>query len=326
MDCLPPHRQAVQAAFERVLKPSARLAVTGATGWLGRTLVGMAIRAGLTSDNGRLRVYASRAGSMAVEGGAVPMNLEALGEAEPLTGEGWTVAHFAALGKERTAELSPTDFLAQSQALQRATIRLIAAADQPELIFASSGAVYGPGGTPPTLAEEPYGHVKGLHETSLADWARANGARLAICRVFNVGGPCGNKLDLYALSSLIRAALAGGDIPIRARGAVFRSYVHVEELMAVLAHQAQDALPGMTRPFDSAGPEVVEIGDLARMVCGALGVDPARILRQLDPDAPVSRYVGDGADYQAAVRRLGLAPIGIEAIVSDTIASLSGGQ
>lgn len=324
MDRLPPHREAVQAAFERVLKPSTRLAVTGATGWLGSALVGMAIRAGLTADNGRLRVYASRSGQLSVEGGPV-LNLEALGEAEPLAGEGWTVAHFAALGKERTAELSPTDFLAQSQALQRAAIRLIAAADRPELIFASSGAVYGPGGTPPTLAEEPYGHVKGLHETSLADWTRANGARLAICRVFNVGGPCGNKLDLYALSSLIRAALAGGDVPIRARGAVFRSYVHVEELMAVLAHQAQNALPGMTRPFDSAGPEVVEIGDLAAMACGQLGVDPARILRLLDPDAPVSRYVGDGADYQAAVRRLGLAPIGIKAIVSDTIASLSGG-
>lgn len=325
MDRLPPHREAVQAAFERALGPSTRLAVTGATGWLGKALVGMAVRAGLTSDNGRLRVYASRSGQLAVEGGPV-LNLEGLGEAEPLAGEGWTVAHFAALGKERTAELSPAEFLAQSEALQRAAIRLIAAADRPALIFASSGAVYGPDGTPPALAEEPYGHVKGLHETSLADWTRANGARLAICRVFNVGGPYGNKLDLYALSSLIRAALAGGDVPIRARGAVFRSYVHVEELMAVLAHQAQNVLPGMTRPFDSAGPEVVEIGDLAAMACGQLGVDPARILRLLDPDAPVSRYVGDGADYQAAVRRLGLAPIGIEAIVSDTIASLSGGR
>jgi len=71
---------------------------------------------------------------------------------------------------------------------------------------------------------------------------------------------------------------------------------------------------------------VIEIGDLARMVCGQLGIDPARILRQLDREAPVSRYVGDGADYQAAVRRLGLRPIGIEEIVSDTIASLSGGR
>jgi len=325
LDRLPPHRQAVQAAFERALGPSTRLAVTGATGWLGQALVGMAVRGGLTADNGRLRVYASRSGQLAVEGGPV-LNLEALGEAEPLAGEGWTVAHFAALGKERTAELSPAEFLAQSEALQRAAIRLIAAADRPALIFASSGAVYGPEGKPPALADEPYGYVKGRHETSLADWARANGAPLAICRVFNVGGPCGNKLDLYALSSLIRASLAGGDIPIRARGAVFRSYVHVEELMAVLIDQAQTSVPGAARLFDSAGPEVIEIGDLARMVCGQLGIDPARILRQLDREAPVSRYVGDGADYQAAVRRLGLRPIGIEEIVSDTIASLSGGR
>ena len=39
------------------------------------------------------------------------------------------------------------------------------------------------------------------------------------------------------------AALAGGDIPIRARGAVLRSYVHVEELMAVLVGQGPSSRP-----------------------------------------------------------------------------------
>jgi nucleoside-diphosphate-sugar epimerase len=161
--------------------------------------------------------------------------------------------------------------------------------------------------------------MKALQEAALADWCAVNGARLTTCRVFNVGGPYGNKLELYALSSLIRAALAGGDIPIRARGAVLRSYVHVEELMAVLMGSAPSS-----ELFDSGGVEVVEIGDLAGMVCAQLGLDPARIVRQRDPGAPVSRYAGDGAVYQAAVRSLGLTPIGIEAIVSDSIAGLSG--
>jgi nucleoside-diphosphate-sugar epimerase len=208
--------------------------------------------------------------------------------------------------------------------LYDAALRLIAGADRPRLIFASSGAVHGPGGRPPALADEPYGHMKGLQEAALADWCEANGAPLTICRVFNVGGPYGNKLELYALSSLIRAALAGGDIPIRARGAVLRSYVHVEELMAVLVGRARSASAGTSKPFDSGGVEVVEIGDLAAMVCAQLGLDAARIVRQRDAAAPASRYAGDGADYQAAVGGLGLTPIGLEAIVSDSIASLRG--
>lgn len=166
--------------------------------------------------------------------------------------------------------------------------------------------------------------MKAQQEVALADWCEANGAPLTICRVFNVGGPYGNKLELYALSSLIRAALAGGDIPIRARGPVLRSYVHVEELMAVLVGRAQSTTAGASKPFDSAGAELVEIGDLALMVCGQLGLNPARIVRQLDEAAPVSRYAGGGADYQAAVGGLGLTPIGLEAIVLDSITSLSG--
>ena len=286
-------------------------------------MVEMATRAGLTPDNGRLRAFASKDGRMTLEGGTT-LGLEALAGAAPLAGADWAVAHFAALGKDRTADLPITDYVSQSEALHHAALRLVAGADRPRLIFASSGAVYGPAGRPPALADEPYGHMKGRQEAALADWCAGSGATLTTCRVFNVGGPYGNKLELYALSSLVRAALAGGDIPIRARGAVLRSYVHVEELMAVLVGRAMTAPEGSSKPFDTAGPELVEIGDLAAMVCGQLGLDPARIVRQLDAVAPVSRYAGDGADYQAAVGGLGLTPIGLEAIVSDSIASLSG--
>ncbi len=317
------HRRAVQRAFERALGSSTRLAVTGATGWLGTALVKMATRAGLTPDNGRLRAFASKPGLLGLEDETF-LGLEALADATPLAGQGWTVAHFAALGKDRTADLPVADYVAQSEALQDAALRLIGGADAPRLIFASSGAVYGPEGRPPLLAEEPYGHLKGLQEVSLAAWCEAHGFPLTVCRVFNVGGPYGNKLGLYALSSLIRSALAGGDIPIRAQGPVLRSYVHVEELMAVLFDQARSSTTSRVIPFDSAGTEVVEIGDLARMVCAQLGLDPARIVRRHDPEASASRYVGDGADYQAAVGGMGLTPIGIEGIVSDSIASLSG--
>jgi nucleoside-diphosphate-sugar epimerase len=286
-------------------------------------MVEMAIRAGLTVENGRLRAFASKPGRMTLGDGTV-VGLEALAGAAPLSGPDWTVAHFAALGKERTVDLPVATYVAQSEALHAAALGLIAAAERPRLIFASSGAVYGPEGRPPELADEPYGHMKGVQEAAWADWCEANSVPLTVCRVFNVGGPYGNKLDLYALSSLIRAALAGGDIPVRARGQVLRSYVHVEELMAVMVGRAQPSTPGPSQPFDSAGTEIVEIGDLAGVVCAQLGLDPACVTRNLDPDAPVSRYVGNGTDYQAAVRALGLTPVSLEAIVSDSIAGLSG--
>ena len=73
----------MQAAFERALGPSTRLAVTGATGWLGTAMVEMATRAGLTAENGRLRAFASRQGRKMLESGTT-LDLEALAEAAPV--------------------------------------------------------------------------------------------------------------------------------------------------------------------------------------------------------------------------------------------------
>ncbi len=316
------HRQAVQAAFEHALGPSARLAVTGATGWLGAALAQMAVRSGLGADNGRLRLFASKAGTLALEDGRTEP-LEPLSGAPALAGEGWTVAHFAGLGKERTAGLSAQDYVVQSLGILEVVKKLAADATEPRIIFASSGAVYGPGGLPPALEAEPYGHVKGLHEAALADWCAARANPLTVCRIFNVGGPYGNKLNLYALSSLIQAALAEGPIPIRAKGPVLRSYVHVEELMAALVSHVKAARAGVVEPFDTAGTTVVEIGELAQRVCARTGADPTRIVRDYDPALPASRYVGDAGIYQAVVKRLGLNPIGLDGIVDDTAHSLA---
>ena len=317
----PEHRLAAQAPFESALGGKARLAVTGATGWLGSAVVAMALRAGIGPGDDRLRAYASRAGELDTEAGSVP--LEALDQARPLEGPNWIVWHFAALGKERTAGLPPEEFVAANTAILEAAFRVMAAADRPRMVYSSSGAVYGADGHPPRLDQDPYGHVKGLQERAVLDWCAARDIPLVLPRVFNVGGPHGNKLNLYALSSLAQAALAGEAPTVAARGPVFRSYVHIEELIAVLAHRVRRDSTGIATPFDTAGREVVEIGDLAARVCDAAGLCPADVQRDYDPDRPASWYVGDARTYQAAVQAAGLTPIPLSAIVADTLASLA---
>lgn len=318
---MPEHRSAAQAAFAGALGGEVRLAVTGATGWLGSAVVAMALRAGIGPGDDRLRAYASRSGEMKTEAGPVP--LEALDHARPLEGPNWVVWHFAALGKERTAGLPPEAFVAANTAILDAVFRLMATADSPRMVYSSSGAVHGPGGAPPALDQEPYGHVKGLQERAVLDWCSDRKVPLVLPRVFNVGGPHGNKLNLYALSSLAQAALAGTAPTVAARGPVFRSYVHIEELIAVLAHLVMRSPAGSTTPFDTAGREVVEIGDLAARVCEAAGLRPADVQRDYDPVRPASWYIGDARVYQVAVQAAGLTPIPLGTIIADTLASLA---
>ena len=296
------HRRAFQEVLAQALAaPDARLAITGATGWLGMALADMASSAGLTTANGRLRLFASSARTVTLSGG-VQAQVETLIGAEPLSGPGWRVAHFAGHGKERTLDLSPDEFAVQGDAILAAALALTEHADRPHVAFSSSGAVYAPaGGLVERLQDSPYGYLKHQHEARLQDWCGRRALPLLVVRVFNIGGPHGNKRSGYALSSLVDTALAGRPLVVRAERPVLRSYVHVEELMALMA-ALLDGEDADGRPFDTAGPETVEVGVLAERVRAVLGRPELEDSDGPRPDLPEDRYVGDGRIYRARSR------------------------
>lgn len=298
------------------------MAITGVTGWLGSVLLHMAARAGLSTSEGRLRLFGSVARKISLPNGDLAL-VERLDEAPPLEGEGWLVAHFAALGKERTEDLSAETFVEASHRILDHALRIIEPAHRPRMIFTSSGAVYSAPGVASGPAESPYGYVKRIHEERVSDWCEQRAVPLILPRIFNVGGPWGNKLGRYALSSIVQSALGRRPITLQARRPVFRSYVHVEELMAVLVHRLSLSEVGRAIPFDTCGREVVEIGTLARMVCETLGGEAPPIIRHYDRDADADWYVGDPCRYQTAVESAGLSCLPLSVIIADTAAELS---
>jgi nucleoside-diphosphate-sugar epimerase len=315
----PAHRQAFHDLLAKSFAdPAARLAITGVTGWLGVALAQMASRIGLTTANGRLRLFASSRRTMALENEDVA-RVEALSDARALTGEGWRVAHFAGLGKERTLDLSSAEFAQASDAILADVLRLAEPAVVPRMVFTSSGAVYAPGGLVESLDQSPYGWMKRHHEARLAAWCAERSVPLVLARVFAVGGPHGNKRDRYALASIVDAALAGQPIVLRAEHAVFRSFAHIEELVASLLAIADDTPAGEPRLFDTGGGEVVELQDLAERVQGLVG-DPAvsPITRHLRPDLAEDRYVGDERTYDRLLSAMGLPRVTLEQIILDT--------
>jgi nucleoside-diphosphate-sugar epimerase len=322
---LPKYRQAALSRLGDDLNGDRplRLAITGATGWLGSSLASMAGVAGLSTENGRLRLFGSTARAVSLADGGLAQ-IEALDGAAPLEGDDWLVAHFAFLGKERTVDLSPTAFAAANEAILDQVRALLSPSQATRVIFSSSGAAYGAhGGMVKTLEESPYGYLKVCHEQALTDWCRAKGYPLVIPRVFNVGGPHGNKLGLYAMSSLIQAAMAGGPLVIKARKPIFRSYVHVEELMAVTVALALQATVEKTLVFDTGGREVVELSDLAGLVCERFGLAQDLIQRDYDPSQAEDWYVGAPRLYQAAVAHAGLRAVTLSEILDDAVADLA---
>jgi nucleoside-diphosphate-sugar epimerase len=296
--------------------PDSRVAVTGATGWIGEALAHLCCDLGLTQDNGRLRLFGSS--DRQVDSHGRTFHIEGLSDAAPLGDGRWLVFHFAFLGKEKTAELSASEFERVNEAVLADTKRLTSSAKDVRFVFASSGAVYTPDRGLVGPEGNPYGVMKVRHEQDIEAWTQARKIPTICARIFNIGGPYINKQALYALSDFIAQARNTGRIRIGAAKPVFRSFVHVTELCKVLFHVALK--PDLTYTcFDTAGGEVVELGALAERVGRALDLDSVTIERpQIAPDSVGDWYVGDARFYQTERVKAGLVSCGLDDIIRET--------
>ena len=286
------------------------VAITGASGWIGRALTHAVLQALGPPAPGRLRLFGSQARTIHVAGQALP--LESLSNPAPL-GEGeWIVAHLAVEGADRCAD--PQARRLRNEAMLADALALAGTGWVRRFVCASSGAVYAARQTDPD--KQAYNDLKREQEQIARAWAAKTGVPLLIPRIFNVGGPYMNHVERYALGDMIRQARSTGRISIQARRPVLRSYVHVLELARVILDLSLDDDTAIT--FDTAGPQVVEMADLAAAVGRALDLPTLAVERPpFETGVAPDRYVGDGADYRAA---LGAAPLGLEAIIQDTAA------
>jgi nucleoside-diphosphate-sugar epimerase len=279
------------------------VAITGASGWIGRAMAHAVLEA---NGSGPLRLFGSRAGSVDVAGRTLP--LEALKGAPPLGDGEWIVLHLAVAGADRVTD--PEALRALNDGLLADVFTLMAGARVRRFVSASSGAVHqlGQGSS----EKQAYAALKHSHEQAARSWARRTNRPLLIPRIFNVGGPYMNYPDRYALGDFVRQALDGGMIQIGATRPVIRSYVHVLELAQVVFDLALSDTDDIV--VETEGAQAVEMEDLAQAVGRALGLTVDIRRPRLTSDCE-DRYVGDGALYRAA---LGGEPMGLDQIIRAT--------
>ena len=302
----------VQASARLVdwLNGGGGVAITGASGWIGRAMAHAALEAFGPAPATRLRLFGSRPCPIDIAGRTLPV--ESLGRAAPLAQGEWLVLHLAVAGADRAAD--PDGLRALNEAMLADALALAGTAQVRRLVGASSGAVYQAGQG--SREKQAYSDLKRDQETIVRAWAQKTGVPLLLPRIFNVGGPYMTNPGNYALGSFIQQALAGGVIGIGARRPVLRSFVHVLELARVVFDLALDDAAPLA--FDTAGPEVVEMADLAVAVGRALDLPSLEVSRPALDTADEDRYVGDGRLYQAALARMAARPVGLDQIIRDT--------
>ena len=169
------------------------------------------------------------------------------------------------------------------------------------IVFASSGAVYGQQPTDvPELSEDfvlgdagelvsykrDYAEAKRLSEERIAALGAA-GVRTSVARCFAFVGHYLPRDQHFAIGNFLADGLAGRPIRVNARKAVYRSYMHADDLVRWLMTIADAATPRCP-VFNVGSDEALTVGEVAGVVAARFGV-PAEVPPISDP--AVDRYV-----------------------------------
>lgn len=301
---------------ERLARDERRIAVVGARGWIGRTALALLREAlGEEAFNARVVCFGSSAGL--VDGTIPVLPLAALAD---LPHRPTLLLHLAFLTKDKVADMAQEAYVSANETLSGTIASALDAIGVDRLFVASSGAA--------AFADDPaaapdlrlYGRMKRDDEERFAAWAEAGaGRRVANGRIYSVSGPWMNKHEVYALASFILDALAGKPIEVTAPRPVWRSYVAVRELLAVVLALLTDTVGPAVTAFETGG-EALELADVAAAVARVCG---GSVRRRPITELTINRYCGDDVAWQGLLKAHGLSHLALDAQVSETAAFLA---
>lgn len=292
--------------------------VTGARGWFGSATLEMLDQALGDRFDRRVTAFGRTSAELILRSGRV-VNLRPLASLGSISygDNDILLAHYAFATRERAVAVGAETYIADNRNLtafiEKQSRRLRLAGT----FSTSSGAVYTPDRRlDRSLDTNPYGALKLEEEEAFARLRSEIGTRAAICRVFNVAGPFLNK-D-YAIGSLIMAALRDPVLTIRARHRVYRSYAHIADIVSIGFAVMLGMVPIPDAPYDTAGAETIEVGELAERVRRVLNCADKPIERGATTIDQDDFYVGDRTRFARLAETAGVMLAGLDQQIADT--------
>lgn len=234
-----------------------RFVITGASGWLGRTLVALASNFGH-----ELMLIGSRSRPINVDGNNFMVNdyqLKAVEEFAPTV-----LIDFAFVTREHLDGMSELEYRQVNEDLIGQALNIFALPSVKFGIFTSSGAaVYPKDALLGTYSDNPYGFLKRQTEELVFDASERLQKRSIVIRPWSLSGTMVTKEYEFAFSSFIKQSF-GDEIHVKSPNPVLRRYVAAEDFLA-LALAKLFSSPGSSEVFDSGG-DLISLLELAQKV------------------------------------------------------------
>jgi UDP-glucose 4-epimerase len=249
---------------------SARVLVTGGSGFIGRAVVAAFRSRGtpvtvadlqpfVTTDPGVTSVVGDLA-DPAVREAALPPGTAG-------------VVHLAAVTSVLRSVADPAHTYAENVAITQHLLELARRRGVQRFLLASTNAVTGDVGSA-TITEDaalrpltPYGATKAACEMLLSGYAHAYQMATCSLRLTNVYGPGMAEKDSF-VPRLMRAALAGGGVQVYGDGTQRRDLVHVSDVANAVLLAWERAYTGTAIIGSGRSVSVLELVDAARAATG----------------------------------------------------------
>lgn len=223
--------------------------------------------------------------------------------------------HGATESSQKRNDKSPSRMLSMIVKGTQRVLELAGFCGADDLLFISSGAVYGEqptqishifegfkGGPDVMKPDSAYGEGKRMAELLCSLHAIEYPTKLKIARCFAFVGPYLPLDAHFAVGNFIRDGMLGGPIRVQGDGSPYRSYLYSADLAVWLW---TILIKGTSlRPYNVGSEEALSISELAKTVAAAFQPSPAITIAQ----APIigvypSRYV---PSVKRAIEELGL--------------------
>ncbi len=262
------------------LTPRDRVLVLGASGWFGRTFLGLL--------DPQITLMAC-AGS--TRGRYVAWDAHAVQDFSPTV-----VVNFAFLTRDRISTVGIEQYMNVNSCLTNTFINTAQLPSVRAALTVSSGAAVA---STDDVAANPYGALK-KHEEDLTLELISESRAMVVARAWSISGPDVQKPHNYAFSDMILQA-AAGHILVSSEQPTFRRYVSVRDYLSVCF---DSLLRGASGVIDSGG-QLIEMGELATRIATVVNLN-ARVDRVAQVSSAPSVYASDNVTWMKACASAGL--------------------
>lgn len=293
------------------------VAITGATGWVGRTAIEELQRLIPQSlFSSRVRLFGSENSTLSLNSGNVHVyklsKLAELASNEQLV----AVLHAAFLTRDHLMSIGHDAYVETNRWITKQVAQALQLSPNARAAVISSGAATTDN---LDLGSNPYAVLKREEELALSSIVPS-----IVLRIYALSGRFIRKPHRFALGDFLMMAKRKEPIRIRAAIPVIRSYAHATNITA-LAWQwlFSGDLTLCSKPLLTATHNI-DLLSLAQRIASLYDLPPVQAC--IDPHAVPDRYITDPEPFIATLNSFGLSPSTLDHQLKDTAAGIEIGS